>query len=138
MNKLCLLIKERHCSQFAAGFWFPGSSCIYVELHCFYLYLSAACCAPSRYGQLCALVWRMTMLFWQPELPEFWGSIFQIHLFHSWSSQANYIQAGCLQFGAMDKGKIFWLMCADVNGLSPSQLKYSCCLTNACPFCSSA
>lgn len=66
MNELRLLIKERHCSQFAADFWFPGSSCIYVELHYFSFYLSAACCALSRYGQLCALVWRMTMLFWKP------------------------------------------------------------------------
>lgn len=56
MNELCLLIKERHCSQFAADFFFPRSSCMYVELHCFYFYLSAACCAPSRYGQLRALI----------------------------------------------------------------------------------
>lgn len=54
----------------------------------------------------------------------------------SQSCQATCMQAGCLQFGAMEEGKIFWLMCSDVNGLSPSQLRHSRCLTNACPFSS--
>ena len=29
------------------------------------------------------------------------------------------------------EGKICWLVCADVNGLSPSQLRYPSSLTNA-------
>lgn len=65
MNELCLLIKERLSLRFATEFWFPESSCIYVKLHYFSFYLSAACWATSRYGQLRLLLWGMKMLFWQ-------------------------------------------------------------------------
>lgn len=34
----------------------------------------------------------------------------------------------------VEEGKVFWLMCTDVSGLNPRQLRYSCCLANACLF----
>lgn len=76
----------------------------------------------------------MKMLFWQPGSHA--GKVrftFSCSLSQN-RCQDNFIQAGCLQFGAVEEGKVFWLMCADVSGLNPGQLRYSCCLANACLF----
>lgn len=137
MNELSFLTKERH-SSVCTRLLVPRIILhIMFRIELFIFCVFAMCCTASGRGQFCMLVRVMKMLFWQP------GSVLGECLSHSLAllsqtHQTNCRWAGCLQLGPMEEGKIFWLMNADVNGLSPSQLKYYCCLANVCPSSGSA
>lgn len=139
MNEFCLVHKGKAFFSVYTGILLARiilHICSELYYLCFYLCYIAVPQIDLDNSAYYFREWR-EMLFWPPG-SRTEGEYFVFTCSTLLKLSGHFHTSWVFTVGALEEGRIFWLMCADVNGLSPGQLRYSCCLTNACPFSGSA